>query len=116
MQSPTRSTLHWWGTLLYVPVLYGLGWLSSRPLALVFPLWRPDQVDLAGVVVSLLLLLLTLPWRLRRSWGVDHPWQQLGVVVRPTAGLRAFLRGLLKAAGLLLGVVVVQPLRDQCLW
>ena len=37
MPSPTRSTLHWWGTLLYVPVLYGLGWLSSRPLALVFP-------------------------------------------------------------------------------
>ena len=116
MPSPTRSTLHWWGTLLYVPVLYGLGWLSSRPLALVFPLWRPDQVDLAGVVVSLLLLLLTLPWRLRRSWGVDHPWQQLGVVVRPSAGLRAFIRGLLKAAGLLLGVVVVLLLSGQSQW
>ena len=50
--------LHWWGTALYVPVLYGLGWLSARPLSLLFPEWRPDQVNLAGVVVALLLLLM----------------------------------------------------------
>jgi hypothetical protein len=50
-------------------VLYGLGWLSARPLAVLFPQWRPDQVNLAGVVVALLLLLFTLPWRLRRSLG-----------------------------------------------
>ena len=37
-----------WGTLLYVPLLYLAGWLVARPLALVAPSWRPDQVDLAG--------------------------------------------------------------------
>ena len=116
MQTPTRTTLHWWGTLFYVPVLYGLGWLSARPLALIFPQWLPDQVNLAGVVVALLLLLLTLPWRLRRSWGVEHPWQELGIVVPTAAGLRAFLRGFLKAAALLFGVVVVLLLSGQSQW
>ena len=105
MEAPTRSTLHWWGTLLYVPVLYGLGWLSARPLALLFPQWRPDQVDLAGVALALLLLLLTLPGRLRQSWGVEHPWQTLGVLLPASAGLRAFLRGFLKAVALLLLVL-----------
>ena len=116
MPAATGSSLHWWGTLLYVPVLYGLGWLIARPLALLFPLWRPDQVDLAGVVVSLLLLLLTLPWRLRRAWGVAQPWQCLGVTSSPSAGLRAFGGGLLKATALLLGVVVVLLVSGQSQW
>ena len=116
MQPPPRSRLHWWGTLFYVPVLYGVGWLSARPLAVLFPQWRPDQVNLAGVVVALLLLLFTLPWRLRRTWGVEHPWQQLGIVVPAAAGLRAFFRGLLKAAALLFGVVAVLLLSGLSQW
>ena len=52
---------HWWGTALYVPVLYGLGWLVVRPLAWLAPSWRSDQIDLAGVVVALVLLLVSLP-------------------------------------------------------
>ena len=52
---------HWWGTLFYVPLLYLAGWLVARPLALVTPSWRPDQVDLAGLVVALILLLASLP-------------------------------------------------------
>lgn len=114
--SPASPRLHWWGTALYVPVLYGLGWLSSRPLALLFPGWRPDQVDLAGVAIALLLLLATLPWRLRRSWGSANPWQNLGVAVAPAAGVRAFVRGLLKAALLLAGVCLVLLLSGQARW
>lgn len=108
--------LHWWGTLLYVPLLYGLGWLAARPLALAFPGWRPDQVDLAGVAIALLLLLLSLPWRLRRAWGCDAPWQTLGVAVAPAAGVRAFIRGLLKALLLLAGVCVVLLWSGQAQW
>ena len=40
---------HWWGTLFYVPLLYLAGWLVARPLALLAPNWRSDQVDLAGL-------------------------------------------------------------------
>ena len=68
---------HWWGTLLYVPLLYLAGWLVARPLALVAPSWRPDQVDLAGLVVALILLLASLPLRLKRVWQEPNPWQRL---------------------------------------
>lgn len=104
------------GTLLYVPVLYGLGWLSSRPLGLIFPGWRPDQVDLAGLAMSLLLLLASLPWRLRRAWGSSAPWRTLGVAVGAATALKSFVRGLLKAALLLAGVCVVLLVSGQARW
>ena len=108
--------LHWWGTLLYVPLLYGLGWLVARPLQLLFSGWRPDQVDLAGVVIALVLLLVSLPWRLRHAWGSTTPWQTLGIAVGAAAGLKAFTRGLLKAVLLLAGVGVVLIWSGQGLW
>ncbi len=114
--SPGRPRLHWWGTLLYVPVLYGLGWLASRPLALLFPGWRPDQVDLAGVALSLVLLLASLPWRLRQAWGSTAPWRSLGVAVPSAVAVRAFVRGLLKAVGLLAGVCVLLLVTGQARW
>ena len=115
-ESPADGRVHWWGTLLYVPVLYGLGWLASRPLGLVFPSWRADQVDLAGVAIALVLLLASLPWRLRRAWGSTTPWQTLGVAVTPAARVRAFIRGLLKAVLLLAGVCVVLVGSSQARW
>jgi len=107
---------HWWGTLLYVPGLYGLGWLASRPLALLAPSWRADQVDLAGLAISLLLLLLTLPLRLKRVWPDPHPWRRLGLAVPLSAALRSGVRGLLKALALLLVVAAVLVLAGQAEW
>jgi MYXO-CTERM domain-containing protein len=111
-----QPRLHWWGTLLYVPLLYGLGWLAARPLGLLFPSWRPDQLDLAGAVIALGLLLVTLPWRLRQAWGCQTPWQTLGVALPPAAGFKAFVRGLLKALALLVLVVVVLLVSGQARW
>jgi membrane protease YdiL (CAAX protease family) len=108
--------LHWWGTLLYVPVLYGAGWLLARPLALIFPSWRLDQVDLAGAALSLALLLLTLPWRLRQAWDADTPWRTLGLSAPLPVVLRAFVRGLLKALLLLTGVCAVLLLLGLARW
>jgi len=113
---PGSPRIHWWGTLLYVPVLYGLGWVASRSLGPVFPRWRPDQVDLAGVTIALALLLATLPWRLRTAWASPTPWQSLGVALTPAAGVRAFMRGLLKAVLLLAGMSVALVLGGQARW
>jgi len=98
---PSRGSPHGLGTLLYVPLLYGVGWLISRPLALLAPELRADQLNLVGLILALVLLLLTLPWRLKQAWGESKPWQRLGLVMPLPPALKALLRGLLKAAGLL---------------
>ncbi len=106
----------WIGTLLYVPLLYGLGWLLVRPLGGLAPSLRPDQVNLAGAVLSLVLLLLTLPRRLRRAWGESHPWQALGVVAPLPAVLGSFGRGLLRALALLALVVIALLVSGNARW
>ena len=113
---PGHGRLHWWGTVFYVPVLYGAGWLAARPLALLFPALRVDQVDLAGAAIALVLLLITLPWRLRRAWGSSTPWQTLGLAAPLPAALRAYVRGLLKAVLLLAGVCAVLLLLGLAQW
>ena len=72
-QNSGRSSSKWLGTILYVPTLYGVGWVIARPLAFVAPSLRLDQVNLLGAVISLMLLLLTLPRRLRRAWRETMP-------------------------------------------
>jgi membrane protease YdiL (CAAX protease family) len=107
---------HWRATLLYVPLLYAIGWLSARPLGLIAPSLRSDQIDLAGVVVALALLLLTLPVRLRRVWGESRPWYRLGLRRPPTEAVQALLQGLVKAL-LLLGLLAAVLLAtDQGAW
>lgn len=106
----------WWGTLLYVPVLYLAGFALSRPLGWLQPSWRPDQVDLTGVLIAFGLLLLTLPWRLRRVWGCGQPWARLGLRVTRAQGVRCGLLGLAKAAVLLAFVSLGLLLSHQARW
>jgi membrane protease YdiL (CAAX protease family) len=103
-KGPVGPKPHWLGTLLYVPVLYGVGWLISRPLLWLVPSLRPDQVDLIGAMLAPILLLISLPWRLRLGLGVGEPWRFLGLVGPPGRILSSWLRGTLKAAVLLLVV------------
>jgi membrane protease YdiL (CAAX protease family) len=106
----------WWGTLLYVPLLYGIGWVVSRPLLLLAPGLRLDQVDLVGVVIAFALLLATLPGRLRRVWREERPWRRLGLGGPVRAGLRAFGGGLLQASLLLAGAAALLLLAGQARW
>lgn len=104
--SSVRTGPRWIGTLLYIPALYGLGWLLARPLAQLAPSLRPDQVNLTGAFAALTMLLLTLPWRLAWVWGCSTPWKQLGVLASPLSAGNALVRGLLKAGFMLAGVVL----------
>jgi membrane protease YdiL (CAAX protease family) len=93
-----------------------MGWLVARPLALLAPNWRSDQVDLAGLVVALVLLLASLPLRLRRVWQESNPWLRLGLAVPGALALRSGVRGLLKALLLLALVATVLILAGQAQW
>ncbi|WP_254980288.1 CPBP family intramembrane glutamic endopeptidase [Cyanobium sp. ATX 6A2] len=114
--APAGASPHWLSTLLYVPLLLAAGWLLARPLTLLAPPLRPDQVDLAGLVVTLLLLLATLPWRIRRCWGHRHPWRQLGLAVPSTLAISSGLRGLAVAVLLLLLLTAGLLLSGQARW
>ncbi len=106
----------WWGTVLYVPLLYLAGILLTRPLAWLMPAWRPDQIDLAGALLAFALLLITLPMRLRRTWGARRPWRRLGLAVPPTEAVRTALLGLARALGLLALVSAGLLLSRQAHW
>ena len=109
----------WLATLLYLPLLYGLGWLAVRPLVGLGLLqgWRVDQVDLLGTLVAFVFLLVSLPTWIRSQWAdAAHPWRQLGLAGPPLAAIRAFTRGLLKALLLLALVTVVLLLSGQAHW
>ena len=114
--APRGPHTHWLGALLYVPVLYGGGWLLSRPLAFLVPSLRGDQVDLFGALLALLLLLVSLPWRLRTGLGADEPWKYVGLVGPPGRIGATWLRGTLKAAALLAVVVVGLLLVGAAQW
>ena len=115
-KGPVGPKPHWLGTLLYVPVLYGVGWLISRPWQWLVPSLRPDQVDLIGALMALILMLISLPGRLRQGLGVREPWKFLGLVAPPGRILRSWLRGTLKAAVLLLVVASSLLLAGAARW
>ena len=104
----------WRGTLLYPASLVAL-FLSLQGLLGVAGVPPTQQASLAAAP-SVAAMLISLPWRLRRTWGVDRPWQQLGVVRPVVKALHAFLRGLTKAAALLFGVVAVLLLSGHGSW
>ncbi len=114
--APSPARPRWWSTLLYVPLLYGIGWVLSRPLLLAAPGLRLDQVDLVGVTIAFALLLATLPRRLRRVWGEERPWRRLGVTGAPVAALGAFLAGVLRAWLLLAGAAALLLLVGRARW
>ena len=102
MRREAKSGPRWLGTLLFVPLLLALAWLLTRPL-----LWLgvdPGSVRLLVSLGAFVLFLVCLPLRLRRVWGIAHPWRCLGLNAPFKRSVRALAQGLLEAALLLLGL------------
>ena len=113
MQQPLNRFLllqpAWLPTVLFIPLLYALGWLAAVPLTL---LGLPtDQLSLTGTVLSFVLFLLVMPRWAALRWSESRPWAALGIrgakpQERPTPAA-ALLKGLLIAAGLLMVITSV---------
>lgn len=102
MRREAKPGSRWLGTLLFVPLLLAVAWLLTRPL-----LWLGTDPEVVKLLVSLgafVLFLVCLPLRLRRVWGVAHPWRYLGLNAPVRSSIRALVRGLVEAALLLLGL------------
>jgi membrane protease YdiL (CAAX protease family) len=109
----------WRGTLLYPAVLVSL-FLGCQGLAGWLGVPEGQRASLAALP-TVLALVLSLPWRLRRAWiGAwieDQPWRRLGISAPDAAPLgRALLRGLLKALLLLALVLLGLQLAGQIAW
>jgi len=102
------------GTLLFVPLLLAVAWLLTRPLLG----WgvEPATVELLVSLVAFLLLLICLPIRLGRVWGVADPWRALGLHGPLGSSLGLFIQGLLEAALLLVGLSAVLVVLGQARW
>ena len=113
MQQPLNRLLLlqpvWLPTVLFIPLLYALGWLAAVPLTL---LGLPtDQLSLTGTVLSFVLFLLVMPRWAALRWSELRPWAALGIRgAKPQeqpAPAAALLKGLLIAAGLLMVITSV---------
>ena len=84
MQQPLNRLLLlqpvWLPTVLFIPLLYALGWLAAVPLTL---LGLPtDQLSLTGTVLSFVLFLLVMPRWATLRWSEAQPWRRLGLIAR----------------------------------
>ena len=122
MQQPLNRFLllqpAWLPTVLFVPLLYALGWLAAVPLTLLG--LSMDQLSLTGTVLSFALFLLVLPRWATLRWSESRPWAALGICgatqqKRPTPAA-ALLKGLLIAAGLLTVITSVVLLEGSGNW
>ena len=113
MQQPLNRFLLlqpvWLPTVLFIPLLYALGWLAAVPLTL---LGLPtDQLSLTGTVLSFGLFLLVMPRWAALRWSEPRPWEALGIRgAKPQeqpAPAAALLKGLFIAAGLLMVITSV---------
>ena len=70
----------WLPTVLFIPLLYALGWLSAVPMTL---LGLPaERVSLTGTVLSFVLFLLVMPRWATLRWSEAQPWGRLGLIAR----------------------------------
>ena len=70
----------WLAPVLFIPLLYALGWLAAVPLTL---LGLPAHlVSLTGTVLSFVLFLLVMPRWAAVRWSERRAWTRLGLVAR----------------------------------
>ena len=107
MQHPLNRFLllqpFWLPTVLFIPLLYALGWLAAVPLTL---LGLPaERVSLTGTVLSFVLFLALMHRWVAVRWSAEKPWAALGICrsnpQEQPAPAAALLKGLLIAVGLL---------------
>ena len=122
MQRPLNRFLllqpAWLPTVLFIPLLYALGWLAALPLTL---LGLPtDQLSLTGTVLSFVLFLALMHRWVAVRWSAEKPWAALGICrsnpQEQPAPAAALLKGLLIAVGLLTVITSVVLLEGSGDW
>jgi len=104
IEAERKNSVRWTGTLLYPALLVAL-FLGIQLLEQVLGMPEQHRATFAAIP-ALLALLISLPWRVHRTWGTSQTWQALGIKGKPRDSLGALINGLIKAV-LLLGLALI---------
>jgi len=64
-------------TIIFIPILYGIGWALSQPLLLFN--FEKENLSLIGTIFTFLLFLFFLPYWFYIRWNISNTWVILGI-------------------------------------
>ncbi len=112
-----RRRNSWAPTLLFVPILYCLGWLLVRPLLIIPGNPFRSSLSLLGTLISFLFFISFIPFWGRTRWQASRPWSVLGLCSPLSrASVIGLLRGLIWSIGLLALLVIIVLLGSWGSW
>ena len=93
-------------TILFIPLLYLLGWLLAKPFLLIG--LGKSQVSFIGTVFTFILFIISMPKWFEIRWGLKKTWMLLGINKVEKGGNRFFyfLKGILYSI-ILLSLIVI---------
>ena len=107
----------WLPTVLFIPLLYALGWIAAVPLTLIgLP---ADQVSLTGTVLSFVLFLLVMPTWAQVRWNKRMAFKFLGLNkqrLQKQPSLIILLKGFILSLLLLSLIVIPLVTRGWATW
>ncbi len=104
-------------TVLFIPLIYLLGWLIVQPLSLFLPHLSDESLSIMGTVVSFILFLFFLPFWIRIRWSNPYPWKELGLLgCGFWESFKYFYKGVFFALILLIFILVPAFLGSWGLW
>jgi len=64
-------------TILFIPILYGLGWVLAQPLLLIN--FDKEKLSLIGTIYTFFLFIFLLPYWFNIRWRLRNTWEILGI-------------------------------------
>ena len=99
-------------TILFIPLLYLLGWLLANPLLAIGV--EKAQISLIGTVFTFILFIISMPKWFEIRWGLQNTWIILGInkVGKEGNRLSYFLKGLLYSI-ILLSLILIPIISNE---
>ena len=102
-------------TIIFIPFLYLLGWILSKPF-LLFSFSR-DNSSLIGTIITFLLFIFLLPIWFNCRWQIKNSWSKLGLNNKTILkNIYSFSEGIIFALILLILVLVPLIKSNYIIW
>ena len=103
-------------TILYIPLLYLLGWLLAKPILLIDR--EIENISLIGTIFTFILFIFSLPKWFEIRWGINNSWSLLGInnFNRQKKIISYFIKGLIYSI-LLFSLILIPMIKyEWCKW